>query len=244
MGWHSGLEFGVKLALCGGIGFALIAPSTRLHAVPSSPLPVPNASVKVCIQPLGKYDKRLLSISERGITYLYGFEVVRQEPSKMPKQAYNKTRRRWRADTLLEHLESKVWPQAKAKGCDMVMGFTMHDISTTTERAQDWGILGLAQLKGHVGVVSSYRTGRKLKAPHTRARRTVKVINHEIGHILGIPHVSGAGCLMNDAEGSVLTTDQETGLLCPKTTAWIESNMDLTLPKHDSFEWELVEGGK
>lgn len=242
MSWRSGLEFGLKLAICSGVGLALLAPSASSQAVPNSPLPITNPSVKVCIQPLGKFDKRLLKITKRGVTYLYGFEVVELAPLKMPKQTYNRARRRWRADKLLDYLEEDRWGQVKAQGCAMLMGFTMHDISTTTERAQDWGILGLAQLKGKVGVVSSYRTTRKLKAPHTQARRTVKVFNHEIGHILGIPHIKGQGCLMNDAEGSVLTTDQETGLLCEQSSSWIERQLGYELPEHDAFEWELVEG--
>jgi len=199
-------------------------------------LEVTNPEVVVCVQPLGDHDPRLLAASERGITYLYGFAVRRLPPRPLPKAAWVPARRRWRADVLLDDLSA-----ARPEGCTMILGFTHRDISTTKLPYQDWGILGLGEVGGTAGVVSTWRVGRKLSAPHTRARRTVKVVNHELGHILGLPHVKGEGCLMNDAEGTVLSVDGESGLLCASTVEYIERTHSRQIPRHAVFEWSKVE---
>ena len=39
--------------------------------------------------------------------------------------------------------------------------------------------------------------------------RLAKVAVHEIEHTLGLPHCPTRGCLMEDAEGKVVTVDRE-----------------------------------
>lgn len=224
------------------LALILAATLSPRAATPGEPprvdaLKATNPSMILCVAPLGRYDKRLLRAAERGITYVYGFTVRRLPARVLPRAAYNAQRRRWRADRLLDHLRDEVLP---GTGCHKIVGFTAEDISTTKPPHADWGILGLAELGGVAGVVSSHRTARALKPPHTRARRVVKVVNHEIGHLLGLPHLKNTTCLMNDAEGSVLTTDRESGLLCPQTVRWIEANTPHKIPRHERFEWDVV----
>jgi len=221
----------------GAMLMTLSSSSERAVAEEAADAP-PNAHIKTCILPMGKHDRKLLRASAKGVTYLYGFDVKVMKPVPMPKEVYYPKRKRWRADQILDWLDANVYPDS---GCTMVLGFTRQDISVTAHGKEDWGVLGYAQVEGRVGVVSSLRTWRGLKPPHTKLRRTVKVFNHEVGHILGIPHVPGAECLMSDAEGSVLSTDQQSGLLCASTKRWMERNLGAKLPDHDNFDWSQVE---
>jgi archaemetzincin len=197
-----------------------------------------NPAVTLCLQPLGDYDKSMLKASAKGVEYVYGFQVEIRPALKMPKQAWYSPRKRYRAEILLDYLRDDVLPRT---ACTFIVGFTSHDISTTKDEHKDWGILGLGEVGGVAAVVSSKRTHKRLKKPHTAIRRTVKVVNHEIGHVMGLPHVKGEGCLMNDAEGTVGTVDLENGLLCQPTIDFIEKHRGYRMPKLGKFDWEHVE---
>jgi len=197
-----------------------------------------NPAVTLCMQPLGEYDKSMLKASAKGVEYLYGFKVEIRPALKMPKKAWYSPRKRYRAEVLLDYLRDDVWPRTE---CTFIVGFTSHDISTTKDEHKDWGILGLGEVGGVAAVVSSKRTHKRLKKPHTATRRVVKVVNHEIGHVMGLPHVKGEGCLMNDAEGTVDTVDLENGLLCQPTIDFIEKHRGYRIPRLVDFNWEIIQ---
>jgi archaemetzincin len=196
-------------------------------------------SARLCVQPLEPYPVKMLESVVRGIEYIYGFEVVVLEARKIPKSTWYAPRKRYRADKLLDWMRSDLLPQRE--DCRWIVGLTRSDVSVTKGEHKDWGVLGLGEVDGRVAVVSSFRTHKKLREPHTALRRTVKVVNHEIGHMMGLPHVKGEGCLMNDAEGTVLTTDLETGLLCQSTIEFIERHKRLRIPRHSSMQWDAIE---
>src|SRR5688572_27708146 len=104
----------------------------------------------VCLQPLGDHDARMLPAVASGIEYLYGLEVRTLAPRALPDSAWYAPRRRHRAEKILAHLDREVVP---GSGCDLVMGWTDVDISTTKGRHQDWGMLGYAWINGPSGVV-------------------------------------------------------------------------------------------
>jgi archaemetzincin len=191
----------IGVVVAAAVGLVLVQPgAARADASADA-----NAK-SVCLQPLGKkYNKRLLAAAKRGIEYLYGFEVRILDDRKLPKEAYYKPRRRYRADKLLTFLDDNVVPTAE---CDFVMGFTHVDISVTKGKFKDWGIFGLAALGGPSGVVSTHRLRRRASRKK-QGRRTINVMNHELGHALGVPHVEGEGCLMADAQGTIKTVDNE-----------------------------------
>jgi archaemetzincin len=58
---------------------------------------------------------------------------------------------------------------------------------------------------------------------------------HEIGHTLGLPHCPVKGCLMEDAEGAVATTDGEHDL-CPACRARLTATGH-RLPAHPRLPW-------
>jgi archaemetzincin len=190
----------------------------------------------VCVVPLGRYERDMVPVVTRGIEYLYKLDVKVLDARPLPRSAWYAPRRRYRAEKLLTYLDSDVLP---GSGCDFLMGFTGVDISTTKEQHADWGILGLAWIGGPSGVVSTHRLGRRVGA-RSKAQRAVKVMNHELGHALGLDHHDVTGCLMEDAGGTVKTVDRETGLLCDQSRRDIEDLRGITLPAHPRFDWDRV----
>jgi archaemetzincin len=199
----------------------------------------------VCLQPLGKHDKKLLAPMTRGIEHLFGFTVKTLQARDLPDEAYYEPRQRYRAEKLLDHLAAEVVPDS---GCDAVVGLTSVDISTAMEkdgREVDWGIFGLAYIDSQVAVVSSYRLRRKASRRKI-ARRLVKVTNHELGHVIGMEHRATVDreCLMNDAGGKMSTVDQERGTLCAEERDFVEGKLGVALPERAKLDWRWIEIGK
>jgi archaemetzincin len=194
-------------------------------------------AITVCLLPLGKHDQRLMDSAAAGIRYLYGFSVTVLPARDMPASAYYEPRKRYRADTLLDYIVDEVAPE---HDCFAVVGFTSHDISVTKGKHHDWGVLGLGFLGGPAAVVSTYRM-RRGAGLRTQAMRAVKVVNHELGHVLGLDHHDyEADCLMNDGQGTIKTVDREKGLLCADSRADIQAAHNITLPRRERFDWSQV----
>jgi archaemetzincin len=197
----------------------------------------PDASAStstVCLQPLGDYDARYLPELAAGIHYLYGLEVKTLAPRPLPDSAWYKPRQRFRAEKILHHLDREVVPRS---GCDVVMGVTSEDISTTKGTHADWGMLGYAWIGGPSGVMSTHRVGRYSRRARMRA---VKVMNHELGHALGLEHHDLDGCLMADVGGTVKTLDKESGLLCDESRRAIEELRGFSMPAVRQIHWAAI----
>lgn len=195
------------------------------------------ADVTVCLQPLGKLDARVPVVIGRGVEQAYGMTTRILAARALPRAAYYAPRKRYRADRLLDHLVAEVVPDS---GCAIVLGVTASDISVPKDAHPDWGILGLAYLDSQVAVVSTYRTKRGVNRAKSLAR-TVKVATHELGHAFGLDHDdSVAGCMMNDAGGSVRTVDRESGLPCAHERAGIEARLGVALPARDALDWTAI----
>jgi archaemetzincin len=197
------------------------------------------ADVMVCVEPLGPIDGAITAAVARGITAAYGFRARVLPGQPLPRTAYYRPRKRYKADKLLDHLAADVVP---ASGCAIVLGVTTADISITTETHADWGILGLAYLDSQVAVISTFRAARKVSRTKM-IQRTVKTAHHELGHALGLPHDdSVAGCMMNDARGTVATVDAEQGVPCAHERAALEARLGVTLPVVAALDWAAVLG--
>jgi len=186
----------------------------------------------VGIQPLGRYRDAHAELIRTALRDVYALDVWILPPQAMPRAAYYKPRKRHRADKLLAILGG-IASEADTR-CDLIVGITDQDISTTKGRHKDWGIFGLGELWGRACVVSSHRLTRKLrKRDHRKGlKRVIKVAIHEVGHVLGLPHCKVPGCVMNDAEGTVKTVDHETGRLCDECMAFLRGRFAYP-PGHD-----------
>ncbi len=170
----------------------------------------------VLLVPLGEVDDDLVEAAEVALRDELNVEVIRREPIPLPSEAYYRPRKRYRADLILDHLDTLELP-GELEGTVKVMGLTEVDISTTNGDIPDWGIFGLGSLAGRSCVVSTKRLKRRPKNRAHLRRRVASVVVHEVGHTLGLSHCDEveARCVMLDAEGGIENTDTTTGGLGP-----------------------------
>jgi archaemetzincin len=159
----------------------------------------------------------------RSLVSFYAADVVVLPRITLPRDAYYAPRKRYRADSLLTFLESRLPNDAYR-----LIGATSVDISTTKPPYADWGILGLATRSGHVCVLSSFRCRRLAQDEIHATIRFGKTAVHEVGHTLGLAHCPTVGCLMEDARGSVLTTDREYDLCAHCRAALVRAGHELS----------------
>jgi archaemetzincin len=183
------------------------------------------------LQPLGpELPDADVEMVKRALTEVYGLEVQTLPRLPLPQSAWYAPRRRWRAEKLLAYLQPLL-PRDGAR----ILGLTAVDISTTKGKTTDWGVLGLGEVPGTAGVISTFRCHKRARNAQHARERLAKVAVHEIGHTLGLPHCPTRGCLMEDAEGSVRTCDREYDL-CPRCRTRLTS-AGRKLPENPRLPW-------
>lgn len=174
------------------------------------------APPRVALQPFGPVKQEDLAVVKAGIVALYGVGVEVLPARPMPKSAYYPPRERYKADRLLNILETDASPDFTK-----IIGLTVQDISTSKGEIEDWGIFGLGNLGGRACVVSTFRLRSGKVSEEVFQARLVKVVNHELGHTFGLDHCPTVGCLMQDAGGKIAAVDGESGKPCPQCAAYL-----------------------
>lgn len=177
----------------------------------------PAKETIIAIQPLGEVQQVRLDIVKKGLEDAFGLKVETLEAKPLPKEAWYEPRSRYRADKLLDFLSDQTVAKYR-----IVIGLTSKDISTTKDEHEDWGIFGLGELGGRVCLVSTFRLNARGADEAKLRERMRKVAIHEVGHVMGLPHCPTKGCVMRDAESSILTVDEESGDFCEKCKATIK----------------------
>lgn len=127
---------------------------------------------------------------------------------------------RYRADSIIK-IQNRNFPDS----LDFVLGLTNKDISVTKRdtngnvlkpiwKYNDFGVMGLAYCPGKSSIISSFRLKNKDKA--LEIERFKKVVIHEFGHNLGLPHCPNKHCVMTSAAEKISTIDKEKMELCEK----------------------------
>jgi archaemetzincin len=174
----------------------------------------PYAQVTIAIQPFGTFDTSLIAIVTPDIVKRFDSAAVIILPAqKLPQAAYYKPRNRYRAEILLEKLDS-----TNNNRYAKILGLTNKDISTTKGEVYDWGIFGLGSMGAAPCVVSTFRM-KKNSAPELFTQRLRKVVVHELGHTFGLVHCDWPLCVMLDYRGTIASLDGTGFGFCSKCQA-------------------------
>lgn len=172
----------------------------------------------VVIQPIGKYDKKLIDSVANKVGKFYQVKVQVNGPIDMPKAFYTNIKSpRYRADSIIRYLR-----RIKPDTVKYILGLTNYDIAITKKdkdgevkkpikKYTDWAIFGLGFTPGPSCIVSSKRLGNSRKI---RTNRAQKIALHEFGHNLGLPHCPNLDCFMQDAAETIKTIDRVDFNLC------------------------------
>lgn len=173
--------------------------------------------ITVAIQPMDCPDTNLCGILAAQITLFYGFKAEILTETGLPECSFYKSRNRYRADTILHYL-LRIRPEKYA----YMIGLTDKDISCTKEPYEDWGVFGLGFMPGKSCVISTFRLKRNMKSEEHFQERVIKVVLHELGHNIGLDHCPTPKCMMQDAEGTIRSVDEEKIEVCTFCKAKIQ----------------------
>jgi archaemetzincin len=114
---------------------------------------------------------------------------IQKESLVLPKEHYNRERKRYSGTGLLKDL-------SKLRKGNVVLGLTDEVIFKANELSSTYGIFGVSTLGTYVAVISStLPSGKQHSYDHQ-----VKLMMHELGHSFGLNHCSNQHCFMVDAE--------------------------------------------
>jgi len=165
----------------------------------------------IAIQPIGPFDSTLIEMIAPEIKAQFDNpKIIICKEVPLPKKAYYQPRNRYRAEILLNYLDS-----IRDNKYTKILGLTKQDISTTKGEYPDWGIFGYGALSAGPCIVSTFRLQKNASNEMFKIRFT-KVVIHEIGHTFGLPHCPDPMCIMTDYKGTINSLDTSKKEFCNK----------------------------
>ena len=176
--------------------------------------------------PLRSFPPDLLDAATEALAREYPIQITVRDPVPLPNAAYYPPRKRYRANALLDYLDTIAAETGDPRV--RVLGLTEVDISVPDPpKHEDWGIFGLGTMGGPSAVVSSFRLKRRPKSREQVRFRVATVAVHELGHTFGLGHCAeqAVECVMIDAEGGIENTDTSSGTFGPGCKAALEATL-------------------
>ena len=164
--------------------------------------------------PIGKTDRATIEKFAKEVAGIYGVSYhIAVEPLELPQDAYDEERGQYLASVILEKLNAR--PETANS---QVIGVASVDLY---EQDMNW-IFGLAEMPGHVSVISITRLRpeywKRGKNEALFIKRAVKESVHEIGHTLGLEHCTNDRCVMQFSN-SLGYTDYKSENFCKNCSA-------------------------
>jgi archaemetzincin len=152
----------------------------------------------ITIQPIGEVDSDLANQLRNRLSRTGSILVELLPAIEAPDFGYNRTKRRYIADSVLHYLKRN-----KSEQAEKLIGLMSVDIETSKAGQKSWGVMGLGECPGNVCVVSYFRVRRTSKNQKQLLDRMTVLCLHELGHCFSLPHCKNKDCLMQDAKGKM-----------------------------------------
>ncbi len=169
---------------------------------------------RIVLQPLGAgapADAELLEAMRAYCEAYFMIPCAVAAPVPLPATCFRKDRGQYNGDQLLGALEEHLPDDALA-----LAGITSEDLYSGDLNF----VFGLGSLKGRRGVYSLHRLGEGRK----RLERALKLVTHELGHVLSITHCVKYRCVMSGAN-SQAEADRYPFHACPDDLAKLQWNL-------------------
>ncbi|MCB1219418.1 MAG: matrixin family metalloprotease [Planctomycetales bacterium] len=188
-------------------------------------LPIHSRQLRIAILPLHApgntdaartdwFSQAELDQLPESLASVFPFEFEVLGPLAIPEDCYDSKRGQYLTDRMLDWLR-----EDHDRRYFRVIGISPHDL---TDADHNW-LFGQAQIGGPACVASNYRILRGVKYTRERQRELWhQIIQHELGHTLGLPHIEDRRSLMCYADS--LAEHNETGnIILPSEWRYLES---------------------